>query len=183
MSAAVTVRRIRPDEGLRWRALRLRALADNPIAFVDTVEQASARPESDWHERAAALSAGCDSALFLAERGDDWVGVAGGFADDHGGTTVFTVYVDPAARGQGVLEALIDAVAAWSVTCGRDTLYLDVTVENPRAHAAYRRLGFVATGRTQPHPLYPEVTEIEMTRPAEAATTAARPGGTTRAGT
>ena len=171
MPADVTVRRIRADEGLRWRALRLRALADSPVAFVDTVEQASARPDSDWHDRVRALSAGCRSALFVAEstgaHGDDaWVGVAGGFADEAGNTTVFTVFIDPAMRGQGILEKLIAAVAEWSIGCGRTMLSLEVAVQNPRAHAAYKRLGFVPTGRSRPHPLFPDVVEVEMTRPA-----------------
>ncbi|PZS25470.1 MAG: GNAT family N-acetyltransferase [Pseudonocardiales bacterium] len=163
--APVTVRRIRPGEGQRWRALRLRALADTPAAYVDTVESARARPESAWHDAVARLSAGCDGALFIAESGADWVGVAGGFADEHGGTTVFTVFVEPATRGRGVVDGLIDAVADWSARCGRHNLSLEVGVENPRAHAAYRRLGFAATGASRPHPLYPELTEIEMVRP------------------
>lgn len=172
MQVDVTVRRIRADEGLRWRALRLRALADTPVAFVDTVETASARPDSHWHDRAAELSQGCRAALFVAEADTEegsgaWVGVAGGFADEAGNTTVFTVFIEPAMRGQGVLEKLIAAVARWSIGCGRDTLSLDVAVQTPRAHAAYRRLGFVATGRSSAHPLYPDVTEIEMTRPAQ----------------
>ncbi|MDP9239877.1 MAG: hypothetical protein M3O55_04455 [Actinomycetota bacterium] len=50
--------------------------------------------------------------------------------------------------------------------CGRHTLTLEVGIENRRALAAYRRLGFDPTGATRPHPLYSELTEIEMSRPA-----------------
>lgn len=163
---AAAVRRIRPDDGPRWRSLRLRALADTPEAFVETVEQARRRPEAAWQEAAGALSAGCERALFVAERGADWIGVAGGFADEMGRTTVFTVLIEPSARGEGVLESLIAAVAQWSTECGRAALALEVGVDNPRAHAAYRRLGFVATGDSRQHPLYPELTEIMMIRPA-----------------
>lgn len=166
MVVATAVRRIRAGEGTRWRALRLRALVDTPIAFVDTVEQAMRRPETEWHDAVTAMATGCQSGLFIAESGDDWVGVAGGFADGDGVTTVFTVFIDPAARGQQVLEALLDAVTEWSVSCGRETLTLEVALQNPRALAAYHRLGFVLTGESQPHPLYPEVTEVAMTRPA-----------------
>lgn len=166
MIEPTTVRRIGADDGLRWRALRLRALADTPIAFVDTVEQARARPDADWHEAAARHAAGCESALFIAERAGEWVGVAGGFAAGEGSSTIFTVFVDPAVRGQHILEALLDAVTEWSVSCGRGTLALEVAVQNPRAIAAYRRLGFTGTGQSRTHPLYPEVTEVEMTRPA-----------------
>jgi len=166
MTEPATVRRIQADEGLRWRALRLRALADTPIAFVDTVEQASLRPDADWDNTAAVHSVGCQSALFIAERSAEWVGVAGGFAHDDGTTTIFTVFIEPAARGQRILEALLDAVTAWSLGCGRKNLSLEVAVQNPRALAAYHRLGFTENGKIRPHPLYPDVTEIEMTRPA-----------------
>ncbi|MEP6697298.1 MAG: GNAT family N-acetyltransferase [Pseudonocardiales bacterium] len=166
MTQPVAVRRVRPDEGERWRELRLRALADTPAAFLETVEQARSRPGTEWDAAVGRLAAGRQQALFVAESGEDWVGVAGGFADAQGGTTVFTVFVEPVARGEGIVEELIQAVAGWSTACGRDRLTLEVGVENPRAHAAYRRLGFVATGVSRPHPLYPELTEIELSRPA-----------------
>ena len=47
------VRRVRPDEGLRLRALRLRALADAPWAFGSTFAREQAFAESVWHERTA----------------------------------------------------------------------------------------------------------------------------------
>lgn len=160
------VRRIKAGEGMRWQALRLRALVDTPIAFMDTVEQAVRRPDTEWHDAVAAMSTGCQSALFIAERGDDWVGVAGGFASGDTMSTVFTVFIDPAARGQQVLEALLGAVAEWSLSCGRETLSLEVALQNPRAVAAYHRLGFLLTGESRPHPLYQGVTEVEMIRAA-----------------
>ena len=36
--------------------------------------------------------------------------------------------------------------------------------DNPRAHAAYARLGFVETGQTQPYPLPPGGLELRMRR-------------------
>src|SRR5262245_23901545 len=49
----VEIRRIRADEGLRLRALRLRALADAPQAFGSTLAREHAFVDSTWHERAA----------------------------------------------------------------------------------------------------------------------------------
>jgi ribosomal protein S18 acetylase RimI-like enzyme len=77
----------------------------------------------------------------------------------------------PEAFVETAAEAQARAAGAWHDAVGRlssvaiercDTLALEVGVENPRAHAAYRRLGFVATGECRPHPLYPELTEITM---------------------
>jgi len=47
------IRRIRADEGLRLKALRLRALADSPMAFGSTLAREQAYPDALWHERAA----------------------------------------------------------------------------------------------------------------------------------
>src|SRR5262249_59106486 len=57
---AVKVRRIRADEGLALRALRLRALADAPTAFGSTLAREEAFPADGWHERAAGGAAGAD---------------------------------------------------------------------------------------------------------------------------
>jgi hypothetical protein len=52
------IRRIRADEGLRLRALRLRALSDSPTAYGSTLASEELYPESIWHERAASGAAG-----------------------------------------------------------------------------------------------------------------------------
>jgi ribosomal protein S18 acetylase RimI-like enzyme len=57
------------------------------------------------------------------------------------------VYVSPEHRGRGLLGRLVDEAIAWAR--GRDAGHarLFVHVNNPRAQAAYRRLGFALTGR------------------------------------
>ncbi|MGB9377173.1 MAG: GNAT family N-acetyltransferase [Mycobacteriales bacterium] len=172
MAADIRIGRVQPGQGLELRALRLQALVDTPIAFDESAEDAARRPESHWHETAASWSEGCTSALFAADQAGRWVGVAGGFHHDTGSTRIFAVFIDPPARGQRLLEALIGAVSAWSVNCGRHTLTLEVATENSRAVAAYHRLGFIETGGARPHPLYPTLTEVEMTRPAIAVASA-----------
>ena len=62
------IRQIRPDEGLRLRALRLLALADVPTAFESTLAREEAFPEHVWHERAAGGAAGGDHVTFIAEQ-------------------------------------------------------------------------------------------------------------------
>jgi RimJ/RimL family protein N-acetyltransferase len=69
--------------------------------------------------------------------------MAGGFRREDGVPVLFGVYVRPAARGSGALEALVDAVSDWAAP---DPLTLHVHVDNARAHAAYLRLGFQETG-------------------------------------
>ena len=64
----VDVRRIRPDEWPRQRALRLRALADAPMAFGSTLADESAFADEVWVRRAAAGAAGRERVTFVAER-------------------------------------------------------------------------------------------------------------------
>ena len=75
------VRRVRPDEGLRLRALRLRALADAPSAFGSTLAREEAFPDDVWQERATSGAAGEDRVTYVAEDGDRWVGMATGLMD------------------------------------------------------------------------------------------------------
>src|SRR5262245_31242987 len=45
------IRRIRADEGLALRTLRLAALADSPMAYGSTFAREDAYPDAVWHER------------------------------------------------------------------------------------------------------------------------------------
>src|SRR5262249_4141311 len=84
-SLTTEIRRIRPGEGLKLRALRLRALADTPMAFGSTLAREQAFPESVWHERAAGAAAGLGRATFIAAEADQWIGLATGLAEDPDG--------------------------------------------------------------------------------------------------
>jgi hypothetical protein len=52
------IRRIRADEGPRLRALRLRALAEAPMAFGSTLAHEQGFPDDIWRERAVGASTG-----------------------------------------------------------------------------------------------------------------------------
>jgi GNAT superfamily N-acetyltransferase len=150
------------------RALRLEMLADTPLAFLETLADAAALPHSEFTDRVARGSFGHFCAQFIAEVDGRFVGHAGGIAspDDPKLTIIFAVYVTPAHRGTGLLQQLIDGVAAWSRSAGRPELMLEVVVGNDRALRAYERLGFVDTGVRVVHPVIPVLTELQMRRPA-----------------
>ncbi|MFI7577584.1 GNAT family N-acetyltransferase [Micromonospora sp. NPDC049497] len=162
------VRRVHPRDAARMRALRLEMLADAPLAFLETIADAAARPHAEYAARIAYASAGTGNAQFVADPGGRLVGHAGGTAtpDEPGLTVVYAVYLTPAWRGTGLLGDLVEAVARWSRTCGRPELMLEVVVGNERAHRAYQRLGFEDTGVRVPHPKIPALTELQMRRPA-----------------
>jgi GNAT superfamily N-acetyltransferase len=166
--ARATVRRVRPEDAARVRALRLEMLADSPLAFLETLADAAARPHTEYRARIASMAVGYERAQFIAERDGRLVGHAGGLSwpEDATTTVIFAVYVTPACRGTGVLEELVDGVAAWSRAAGRPRLLLEVVTGNERAARAYRRLGFVDSGERVAHPTIPVMTERRLYRPA-----------------
>jgi RimJ/RimL family protein N-acetyltransferase len=165
-----TVHRVTPADAARMRALRLEMLADSPLAFLETLAQAAARPHEDYRRRIIQASSGRALAQFVADpepRGR-LIGHAGGtvLPEEPHVTVVFAVYITPERRGGPVLAEMIDAVARWSRSVGRPELMLEVVVGNDRAVRAYERLGFVETGVRVPHPVIPALTELRMRRPA-----------------
>ena len=166
--AAWSVRRVTAADAARMRALRLEMLADSPLAFLETLAQAAARPHEAYRRRIAQSAAGDQVAQFLAEPHDGGrlIGHAGGtvLPETPEETVIFAVYVTPAYRGGKVLAELIEAVAAWSRAARRNRLMLEVVVGNVRALRAYEKLGFEDTGDRVPHPVLPALTELRMRR-------------------
>ena len=138
------VRRIGPDEGALLKALRLRALAEEPEAFGESVAEAEARDEIEYVARARAASDGDRRAWFLAETSAVMapIGLAMGRRRPPDECMVFSVWVAEAARHQGVGRALVGAVAAWARSWDARTLVLWVYRSNRRAIDFYEGLGF-----------------------------------------
>jgi len=140
----VIVTRLGPDDVARARAIRRRALADAPDAFWETLEEENARPDSDWTARLAVPEA----VTFVASLDGDDVGLVIGMphhehAEDAG---LYSMWVAPAARGQGAGEALITSVIAWARAAACPTVRLDVGDANLPARRLYERMGFTPTG-------------------------------------
>jgi aminoglycoside 6'-N-acetyltransferase I len=57
------------------------------------------------------------------------------------------LYVEPAARRQGIARALVVAVEAWATAKGLAELASDSPIDNTVAHAVHRALGFEETER------------------------------------
>ncbi|GAA1598428.1 GNAT family N-acetyltransferase [Actinoplanes couchii] len=171
-----TVRRVRPEDAGRMRALRLEMLADSPLAFLETLAQAVARPHESYRQRIRESAEGFGTAQFIADPGGagpggkgpggPLIGHAGGtvLPEEPGCTIIYAVYLTPAHRGGKVLGQLIEAVADWSAAAGRDQLMLEVVCGNDRAVRAYQKLGFEDTGVRLPHPTVPVMSELQMRR-------------------
>ena len=152
------VRRVVPGDWPALKELRLEALLDTPLAFLETHAEAVGRPDDAWRYRATRGSEGGDgSCQLFAVLGGGPAGTAVTFPDGEvpGRWWLAAVYVRPWARGRGLLEQLVEALAAHARAQGGTVLRLQVHEGNPRARAAYRRLGFVETGERAPYPLGP----------------------------
>ena len=156
------IHRLAADDWRAARAIRLRALADAPGAFASTLAREEAFDEARWRQRVG------ENAWFVA--GDPAAGPPAGVVagvpepGDADGRHLVGMWVEPAARGRGVADLLVDAVVTWSRTDGGRRLALWVVDGNARARRCYERLGFTPTGERQPLPTDPSVTESRMLR-------------------
>lgn len=140
--SSMTLEVLDADDWRRWRAVRLAALLDAPHAFRPRHADWVDAPEQRYRERLAAVPYNVLAVL----NGED-VGLAAGTTPDAACVShLRSLWVAPAGRGQGVGEALVEAVATWARCQGAVTLALSVRTANAPAIGLYERLGFVDRG-------------------------------------
>jgi ribosomal protein S18 acetylase RimI-like enzyme len=140
----LTVRPFRPDEADVFRALRLEALEVGSEFYGTDFEDEAAQDDAHF---AAQLTQGVVFAAFNSGRP---VGMAGlrqeaGRRKAHK-STLWGMYVTPAARGSGAAPALVEAVLVHARAKGLSQVLLTVMARNARARALYARMGFVDWG-------------------------------------
>jgi len=151
-AAGAEIRRVRAAEWAAYRQVRLAALAEAPYAFSTTLEQESAKDDAYWQDRAAH-----GIPMFIAWQDGEPAGLAGAFVVPDGELPrgvrrawhLVSMWVSPSARGSGLAERLVQAVADAARANGATRLILWVTEVNERARAFYGRLGFLPTGARQ----------------------------------
>ena len=145
--------KIRPEEmvdATRLRTLRLEALLDAPVAFAADYERSEAEPVERWERRISEASQSQQSVIYVAEAGEQLIGMTGlgrghWQKTEHGGV-IWGVYVQPAWRGLHLAEALIEACIAWGRGLGMTVVKLGVTANNAPALRCYLRCGFTVYG-------------------------------------
>ena len=163
------IHRVRPDEWREWRTLRLSALAEAPYAFGSTYAREVEHSDEVWQERTSRAAESAENAVFVAVTyTGEWVACAGGLIDEDepDSVQVISVWTAPGQRGAGLAEVTTRAVLDWASTTTAPDVRLWVTETNEAARRLYERLGFTATGRRQPLPSDPSLTEIELVLPA-----------------
>ncbi len=151
------------------RALRLRALADAPLAFGSTLTREASFTDDVWQERARRGASGTEGVTFVAELDTRWVGIATGLPEDPDmpddpRPALVGMFVGPEARGRGIGAALVSAVVGWARQRRAEGLCLWVTATNTPAIALYARCGFRDSGARRPLSHSPALEMLRMIR-------------------
>ncbi|GAA2430432.1 GNAT family N-acetyltransferase [Streptomyces glaucus] len=172
------IRSVRAEEWPAAKELRLAALRDPVahLAFLETYDEAVAKPDSFWQERTARVAEGAAGAQqIIAEAPDGtWVGTLTVLLEEPGTTDwagfpverkqghVVGVFVRPEERGNGLTEVLFDAALEWAWAAGAERVRLIVHEENGRALRFYRKVGFEPSGVIVPLAKRPGERELEF---------------------
>jgi ribosomal protein S18 acetylase RimI-like enzyme len=140
--ARIEIRRIRAEDGPLLRDLRLRSLADAPEAFGEPLEDARRRPGTEWATQARHTSHGDQRTWLIAEQDGATVGLVQGRKRRPGTLLLFSMWVDPAARRQGIGRILIEALETWAGSWNARRTVLWVYSGNRAAITFYEGMGF-----------------------------------------
>lgn len=143
-SLVIELRVLTPGDWEIWRRLRLAALAEAPYAFGSRLSDWAG--EGDREERWRARLDVPGSFNVVAVLDGQPAGMASGVPAGDGVAELISMWVSPAARGQGVGDQLVGAVERWARQVRAGVLRLAVAQGNENAAALYRRNGFSLTG-------------------------------------
>jgi ribosomal protein S18 acetylase RimI-like enzyme len=138
---AVTARVERLTES-DWRlfaVVRLRALTDSLGESDPQYRQEAAFTAAQWRRRLR------DHAQFAALIDDRAVGLIGAQLENAETVYLYSLWLDPTARGRGLARALVAAAVDWARDRRARTVKLRVDVDNTVARGVYESLGFTIT--------------------------------------
>jgi ribosomal protein S18 acetylase RimI-like enzyme len=138
---AVTARVARLTEA-DWRAfagVRLRALTDSLGENDPQYQQEATFTAAQWRRRLR------DHAQFAALIGDLPVGLIGAQLENAETVYLYSLWLDPTARGYGLARPLVAAAVEWARDRRVRTVTLRVAADNAVARGVYESLGFTVT--------------------------------------
>lgn len=139
------LRTLRADEGLAYRALRLRALEQAPEAFAQTLADAIDDPDDLWHALARSVAGEGRRALFVVDRGDGSLGGSLFVAVDELPpylAELGAMWVDADLREAGWPDRLMETALDWARQWEAEGATLWVTTANDRARRFFEHHGF-----------------------------------------
>ena len=143
----MSILRLDPSHAAAIRVLRLRALREEPTAFLASYEE----DVVDWTDEfiSASLSKPRGTGVFGAFE-ETLVGMVGLLRETRTKSRhrarIWGMYVAPEARTRGLGRALLEAAIAEARSVGIEHLELTVAAPQSRARTLYERAGFRAIG-------------------------------------
>jgi RimJ/RimL family protein N-acetyltransferase len=125
-----------------WRlfaGVRLRALTDSVGENDPQYHQEVTFTAAQWRRRLR------DHAQFAALIGDRPVGLIGAQLENADTVYLYSLWLDPSARGHGLARPLVAAAVDWARDRRACTVTLRVATDNAVARAVYESLGFTVT--------------------------------------
>ena len=143
------IRCLDPDDAALLLALRQRALAEEPFAFLSSPEDDLAR---DVESMRAQLGRSEAAVVFGALDGNDLVGMLGLYREQHLKSAhkshIWGVYVRPDRRCRGLASSLLEVAVAYARRwTGVAWVQLSVSERSEAALRLYQRAGFEIWGR------------------------------------
>jgi len=138
-AVAARVARLTESDWQLFAGVRLRALTDSLGANDPQFQQEVAFTAAQWRRRLR------DHAQFAALIGNRPVGLIGAQLENAGTVYLYSLWLDPVARGHGLARPLVAAAVDWARDCRARTVTLRVAAENAVARAVYESLGFTLT--------------------------------------
>lgn len=133
----VSIKAVTSENWQSLKELRLKAVADSPEAFGDSIETVSSKSDEYWKDGIA------NSNVFVTEENGVWIGMIVFKQDDDGVWAVKSLWVDPNYRNQGIGKLIMQKAINAAKSTGVKLIELGVNVESKPAINLYESLGFV----------------------------------------
>ncbi len=132
----VRVTRLTESDWRIFAGVRLRALSDSLGEHDPQYQQESSFTAAQWRRRLR------DHAQFAALIGNRPVGLIAAQQENTDTVYLYSLWLDPEARGQGLAKPLVTAAVDWARDRRARMVTLRVAADNTAARGVYESLGF-----------------------------------------
>jgi RimJ/RimL family protein N-acetyltransferase len=143
-SVTTRVARLTDEDWRVFAGVRLRALADSLGESDPQFRQEVTFTAAQWRRRLR------DHAQFAVLMGDRPVGLIGAQLENADTVYLYSLWLDPIARGQGLARPLVAAAVDWARDRRARTVTLRVAADNVVARGVYESLGFTVNAVENP---------------------------------
>ena len=141
-----TVARLSESDWRTFAVIRLQALTDSLGESDPQYRKEITFTAAQWRRRLR------EHAQFAALIGDRPVGLIGAQQENSDSVYLYSLWLDPVARGRGLARPLVAAAVDWARDQRVRTVTLRVAADNVAARGVYESLGFTATTAESPNP-------------------------------